>query len=243
MNTLLRILAVATLVCGLARPLPAAVTISVDMDPATPGIQSNRVAAVGQSITVDLVMGVGAEGVSSYGLSVNFDKVELSLNGAPAATELLPTGFTYNLNSGANSESQPLGQIRTFEAATLGNGPTNTIFVIGSITLTAGLPVIDAAADVTLGFFNIGVDGLFDNAGSTVTPTLVSGYLTTLPMLTINYTGNAAMVSWPAAVTGWTLQTNATLATGTWGNYLGAVVNNRVTNSPPTGTLFFRLKQ
>ena len=26
-------------------------------------------------------------------------------------------------------------------------------------------------------------------------------------------------------------------------NYTGAVNNNRVTNSPPTGNLFFRLKQ
>ena len=26
-------------------------------------------------------------------------------------------------------------------------------------------------------------------------------------------------------------------------NYLGTVVNNSATNSPPTGTVFFRLKQ
>ena len=51
------------------------------------------------------------------------------------------------------------------------------------------------------------------------------------------------MVSWDAFVTGWTLQTNATLGTGTWSNYSGAVNNNRVTNSPPTGKMFFRLKQ
>jgi len=45
------------------------------------------------------------------------------------------------------------------------------------------------------------------------------------------------------SATGWTLQTNNNLSTGTWGNYLGAVVNNSATNSPPTGTEFFRLKQ
>jgi len=27
----------------------------------------------------------------------------------------------------------------------------------------------------------------------------------------------------------------------TWGNYLGNIVNNRVTNAPPKGNLFFRL--
>jgi hypothetical protein len=44
-------------------------------------------------------------------------------------------------------------------------------------------------------------------------------------------------------VTGWTLQTNANLATPAWGNYLGTIVNNNVTNSPPRGNVFFRLKQ
>ena len=63
------------------------------------------------------------------------------------------------------------------------------------------------------------------------------------PLLTITYAGNQAVVSWNPSATGWTLQTNANLATPTWGNYLGAIVNNRVTNSPPQGNLFFRLKQ
>jgi hypothetical protein len=52
-----------------------------------------------------------------------------------------------------------------------------------------------------------------------------------------------AIVSWSPSVTGWTLQTNNNLSTGTWGNYLGTVVNNSVTNAPPTGNVFFRLKQ
>ena len=63
------------------------------------------------------------------------------------------------------------------------------------------------------------------------------------PLLTITYSGNQAIVSWSPSVTGWTLQTNNNLATGTWGNYLGAVSNNRLTNSPSQGNLFFRLKQ
>jgi hypothetical protein len=63
------------------------------------------------------------------------------------------------------------------------------------------------------------------------------------PFLAITYAGNQAIVSWSPSVTGWTLQTNASLATPTWGNYLGNIVNNRITNSPPTGSLFFRLKQ
>jgi hypothetical protein len=63
------------------------------------------------------------------------------------------------------------------------------------------------------------------------------------PLLAITYSGSQAIVSWPSSVTGWTLQTNNNLATGTWGNYAGSVVNNSVTNAAPTGNLFFRLKQ
>jgi hypothetical protein len=62
------------------------------------------------------------------------------------------------------------------------------------------------------------------------------------PLLTINYASNQAVVSWPPLVTGWALQTNANLATPTWGNYLGTIINNSVTNAPPNGNLFFRLK-
>jgi hypothetical protein len=61
------------------------------------------------------------------------------------------------------------------------------------------------------------------------------------PLLTITYAGNQAIVSWPPFVTGWTLQTNANLASPTWGNYLGSILNNSVTNAPPKGNLFFRL--
>jgi len=63
------------------------------------------------------------------------------------------------------------------------------------------------------------------------------------PLLTITYSGNQAIVSWSPSVTGWILQTNNNLATGTWGNYAGQVSNNRVANSPSWGNLFFRLKQ
>ncbi len=62
------------------------------------------------------------------------------------------------------------------------------------------------------------------------------------PSLTIGYAQNRTVVSWPSSVSGWTLQTNTSLATGTWGNYIGPMTNNTVTNSPVQGNLFFRLR-
>jgi hypothetical protein len=63
------------------------------------------------------------------------------------------------------------------------------------------------------------------------------------PLLSIAYFGNQAVISWPVSVTGYTLQTNNDLAAGVWGNYNGIVVDNAITNAPPKGILFFRLKQ
>jgi hypothetical protein len=63
------------------------------------------------------------------------------------------------------------------------------------------------------------------------------------PLLVITRAGNHAIVSWDPTIGGWTLQTNVNLATPTWGNYLGPVVNNSTTNVPPPMNLFFRLKQ
>ena len=75
--------------------------------------------------------------------------------------------------------------------------------------------------------------------GTTKQVTAVTG----LPQLAITRLGNKSVVSWPTNVTGWTLQTNVNLATTNWGNYLGVIVNNTVTNTPPPTNLFYRLKQ
>jgi uncharacterized repeat protein (TIGR03803 family) len=60
--------------------------------------------------------------------------------------------------------------------------------------------------------------------------------------LTITYSSNHAIVSWPPSVAGWTLQTNNNPATGTWSNYTGTVTGNCVTNSSAIGKVYFRLK-
>ena len=61
------------------------------------------------------------------------------------------------------------------------------------------------------------------------------------PMLTIIYTNNQVIVSWPPSASDWTLQTNNNLAGGTWAGYVGSIANNSVTNSPATANVFFRL--
>ena len=68
-----------------------------------------------------------------------------------------------------------------------------------------------------------------------------------LPNLTIRFVGpNSVVVSWPNTGS-FTLQTNSNLTASNWGNFGGTVNSgggtNSVTIAPPTGNLFFRLKQ
>ena len=68
-----------------------------------------------------------------------------------------------------------------------------------------------------------------------------------LPNLTITFVGpNSVKVSWPDTGT-YTLQQNSNLAGGSWitSGYTITTSNgtNSITITPPTGNLFFRLKQ
>jgi hypothetical protein len=70
-----------------------------------------------------------------------------------------------------------------------------------------------------------------------------------LPDLIITHSGNSVMVSWSdPATNSYTLQQNSNLsASGGWATsgYLITTANgtNSITITPPTGSLFFRLKQ
>ena len=112
-----------------------------------------------------------------------------------------------------------------------GGGGTSTSATY-QVTGTIGQP--DASGAMTGGNYSL-TGGFWSLISVVQTPGA--------PVLTITYSGNQAVVSWDASISGWTLQTNVNLATPTWGNYLGSIVNNRVTNAPPKGKLFFRLKQ
>jgi hypothetical protein len=111
-----------------------------------------------------------------------------------------------------------------------GGGGTSTGSVY-SVSGTIGQP--DASSALTGGNFSL-TGGFWSLISVVQTPGA--------PSLIITYVANQTVVSWSPSVAGWTLQTNASLATPTWGNYLGTVVNNSITNAPLKGNLFFRLK-
>ena len=189
---------IATIAAGLICTVStsAQVTVWVDMDPLTPGIQDTLNAVAGQTFTADVGITVGAAGVSSYSISAQLDTAELSLNGVtPAANNpALPGGLSSLF--GAPTWNLALGSVHGFNGATLGSGPVSTSFVIGSIDMKASAPIGDGLADVTPGLFNLGIDGLFNNAGGAVTPTLQSGFIAVPePRTTALFMAAAAFVS------------------------------------------------
>ena len=124
--------------------------------------------------------------------------------------------------------------------------PALTSFTINAGTMVNGQTYI-VQADFkqveninTNTFTGTGIPANFIGVASYATSTYIT-VLAQTPMLTSTLAGNQIIISWPPTITGWTLQTNNNLATGTWGNYLGPVSNNSVTNSLSTGNLFFRL--
>ena len=214
---------------------------------------SAQVAAGGGSGQVSVTTLVGVYGVSDVYTLIN------SMWGLPGPSSDASLIFT---GSGGASYSYPLvGNVDIRNWVPGGDGPTWTFG--GSTTNVYSGPAYWGGFTGVLDMQHIVLPAAFANqtlttiqlvdSGNTgVQRTVLDGVTvvstgTGAPSLTITYSGNQAIVSWPSPSTGFTLQTNGNLATGTWVNYGGTVGDNGTikteTNSPPTGTLFFRLKQ
>ncbi len=77
---------------------------------------------------------------------------------------------------------------------------------------------------------------------------LVKGSALLLLLSALNPQLSTATLAWPSPSTGFTLQQNSNVAnTNGWSAYIGTVSDNgtikSVTNTPPTGNWFFRLKK
>ena len=157
-----------------ASPASSATLVSIDLDPDTPGIQTQREVPSGAALVASIVIEADAGGLSSYAVSTQFDSSEVDLSGTPAATEFLPTGFDTNLTAGGvEAETEDagsgVGQVLTFEAVAYTSGPVSSTFVAGEIDFTVTSPDGTSALDVEAGFFNLAIDGAFDNAGQPAT--------------------------------------------------------------------------
>jgi len=155
-------------------PASGANLVSIDLDPDTPGIQTQREVPSGSTLVASIVIEADAGGLSSYAVSTQFDSSEVDLSGTPAATEFLPTGFDTNLTAGGvEAETEDtgsgVGQVLTFEAVAYSSGPVSSTFIAGEIDFTVTNPDGSSELDVESGFFNLAIDGAFDNSGQPAT--------------------------------------------------------------------------
>ncbi len=127
-------------------------------------------AAPGDILTAELRLTAGAEGVSSYAISLEFDADLLNELDLVSVSELLPAGFAFALTPDAlalevDSSATTAGRLYSFEAFALGEGPVSSTFAVGVIEFRVGAAVAADGTDLAIGFFHVGVDGIFDNAG------------------------------------------------------------------------------
>jgi hypothetical protein len=141
----------------------------------TPGGSAIQ-AAPGDDLTLAMYLSVGSEGVSSYGISILFDEDLLDELDVVEVTEHLPAGldfhFTPAIQLGRESNGLVVGRLLTFEAATIFDGPTGERFRVATVVFRVTDRVASDGDDVRAGLFNPGIDGIFSNSGSDISPTL-----------------------------------------------------------------------
>lgn len=170
-----RVLGLGLLLAVALPPDPAVSAPEVDLvwvdttGSGTPGA-SDIQAAPGDEITLQIQLTAGPEGISSYGVSLLFDEDGWDELDLVSAAELLPAGFDFNVTTdpGAlvESDETTVGQVFTFEAVAEGDGPVAATFVAGEVVFLVTGSVAEDGDDVASGFFNPGVDAIFDNTGT-----------------------------------------------------------------------------
>lgn len=121
--------------------------------------------------------------------------------------------------------------------------PPSTLLYTDAMVSIGGRTPNAATMDYTLAFQGVLDDvRIYDRDLSPEEITLLSqrGPAGALPVLSVAKNGADVEISWPADVTGWTLQESTTLATAGWAAASG-VVNNRLVVPAATGVKFYRL--
>ncbi|HEY3760240.1 MAG TPA: choice-of-anchor tandem repeat GloVer-containing protein [Verrucomicrobiae bacterium] len=194
----------------------------------------------------------GYLGVGGTGLIT--PSAELELNLYPENGEL--PGYTF-LTGGLTGIGGANGNYRSTGNVNLSSGdPINVImyYALGHLALTFTDTVSQVTFSTNLYIGNLtnivggstAYVGFTGGAGSITSMQTISNFsFTSLPLTGINLSSKNTVLSWPTSVTGYTLQANTNLITGTWVNVTNqqTVVNgqNMVTIPMTTSNEFYRL--
>ena len=166
-------------------------TFLVDMDPGTPGIQSEIWVNPGETFMTDIVLDLAdsTASLSSYGYSVWWDNAELDTPvydpiGDPTADDIDTFPFTTGWTDFECFEVDPVNSLiiscAQGNTSTAGFSQGSLSGVVASIEWTAFNPLTDAMTDVRVGFFDV-FDEAIDKDQNGVTPTFVNGTVNIVP--------------------------------------------------------------
>jgi hypothetical protein len=183
LRTSLQLIAWAALGLVLASPAGAGPIVSVVFTSSTgAGITGSDAiaAAPGDVLGAELRVTAGAEGISSYGISILFDVDLANELDVVSVEEKTPPGFALSFTPGGiervdESSATRRGAFLTFEAATPGLGPASTSFVVGRVRVRVTDRLDEDGVALTPGLFHTGVDGLFDNQGRALDDVAIFG--------------------------------------------------------------------
>ena len=163
------------LVCMLILPREAIAITIVDLVwIATTGsgvTGSSSIAAVnGDTLTAEVRVTADAAGIDAIALSLRFDATfddELNLISATETCTVVSCGGMTPITSGVlgtvESTLASAGSVFTMEAGTLGTGPSNTTFTLGTVVFQVNNVAADGVDVVP--FFNPPIDGMLQNGG------------------------------------------------------------------------------
>ena len=206
--------------------------------------------AAGFTFVPSLSLNVTNLSIYDAALSDAIVNVWSSTNSIIATYDLGPTSNTFTSRSTNVSFALIAGQSYSI---TVQDGPLSSsnqfstrVYLPGGGTQVNVAPELTQYHFVTVspsGGFTIGATNAF------IFGVNFSFQPTNLPSLGIYLTNNAtsAFVYWPSPFTGFVLQTNANLSGTNWADFPGTInddgVNKNAVITPPTGKLFFRLRQ
>lgn len=138
----------------------------------------------GDLVTARIHITPETAGVSNAIVSLDFDTTTTDGLDLVSANDLLDSSFQLNLDTGCASTQESVrggaGSVLSCESVTLQDGPVAPASVdIAEIVFEVRPEIAASSSQLRVGFLRPGVDGIYDNDGSSVSP--VFGIATVVP--------------------------------------------------------------
>ena len=168
-----------------------------------------------------------------------------------------PSGFGTNRTDSTGQVYIPSNTWKIIVMVPPGGGTASSRITDTTRVIAVNMPNIAGIRSVAWTNYLTSVNAIQNNTGYTFFTALPAGVAAVLrakvdgvpapPTLSAVFSGAKFIISWPSSATGYLLQQTTNLSTTNWTAFSGMVSSNNttmnVTNSSPTGNMFYRLFQ